>query len=156
MSSRWNPTAEHRTAAVERLLSGLARGDDVFELSKAVADLHPRDNTFPGEVFISLAVKALDAAGADRNTPVAYEGLRENHLAECRFRGRDNRKIQFAVLAIGATRGGIEPDLLDEVVWWQTDDFWWFALAAAVAIIRSCAERLGEPVATFVARLAEG
>jgi len=128
----------------------------VFELSKAVADLHPRDNTFPGEVFISVAVKALDAAGADRDTPVAYEGLREKYLAECRFRGRDNRKIQFAVLAIGATRGGIEPDLLDEVVWWQTDDFWWFALAAAVAIIRSCAERLGEPVPAFVARLAEG
>ena len=156
MSSRWKPTAEHRTAAVERVISGLARGDDVFELSKAVADLHPRDNTFPGEVFISLAVEALDAEGADRNTPVVYAGLREKYLAECRFRGRDNRKIQFAVLAIGATRGGIEPDLLDEVVWWQTDDFWWFALAAAVAIIRSCAERLGEPVPCFVARLAEG
>ena len=156
MSSRWKPTAEHRTAAVARVISGLARGDDVFELSKAVADLHPRDNTFPGEVFISLAVEALDAEGADRNTPVVYAGLREKYLAECRFRGRDNRKIQFAVLAIGATRGGIEPDLLDEVVWWQTDDFWWFALAAAVAIIRSCAERLGEPVPTFVARLAEG
>ena len=60
---------------------------------------------------------------------------------------------QFAVLAIGATRGGIEPDLLDEVVWWQTDDFWWFALAAAVAVIRSCADRLAAPVPTFVARL---
>jgi len=119
VSSRWKPTAEHRTAAVERVISGLARGDDVFELSKAVADLHPLDNTFPGEVFISLAVEALDAAGADRNTPVVYEGLREKYLAECRFRGRDNRKIQFAVLAIGAMRGGIEPDLLDEVVWWQ-------------------------------------
>ncbi len=156
MSTRWKPNAEHRRAAIERVLSGLARGDDVFALSKAVADLHPKDNTFPGEVFISLAVDALDAAGIERDSPLAYEGLRERHLAECRFRGRDNKKIQFTVLAIGATRGGIEPDLLDEVIWWQADDFWWHALAASVAVIRSCAERRREPVPTFAARLAKG
>lgn len=153
MTARWRPGPEHRSEATQRLFSGLTRGDDVFELAKTIADLHPKDNTFPGEVFISVAVDALDAASIDRDTPLLYEGLRENHLAECRLRGRDNKKIQFAVLAIGAKRGGIEPDLLDEVVWWQTDDFWWFALAAAVAVIRSCADRLGEPVPTFVARL---
>jgi len=27
-------------------------------------------------------------------------------------------------LAAAALRGGAEPDLLDEVAWWQTDDFW--------------------------------
>ncbi|MGH9031624.1 MAG: hypothetical protein ACRDZV_05790 [Acidimicrobiia bacterium] len=153
MTARWRPGPEHRKDATQRLFSGLSRGDDVFELAKAIADLHPRDNTFPGEVFISVAVDALDAAGIDRDAPLLFEGLREKHLTECRLRGRDNKKIQFAVLAIGATRGGIEPDLLDEVVWWQTDDFWWFGLAAAVAVIRSCADRLGEPVPTFVARL---
>lgn len=153
MTARWRPGPEHRSEATQRLVSGLTRGDDVYELAKAIADLHPKDNTFPGEVFISIAVDALDAAGIDRGAPLPYEGLRERHLPECRLRGRDNKKIQFAVLAIGATRGGIEPDLLDEVVWWQSDDFWWFALAAAVAIIRSCADCLGEPVPTFVARL---
>ncbi|HEV2808956.1 MAG TPA: hypothetical protein VGV93_00985 [Acidimicrobiales bacterium] len=153
MTARWRPGPEHRGEATQRLVAGLTRGDDIFELAKAIADLHPRNNTFPGEVFISIAVAALDAAGINRDAPLLYEGLREKHLAECRLRGRDNKKIQFAVLAIGATRGGIEPDLLDEVVWWQTDDFWWFALAAAVAVIRSCADHLGEPVPTFVARL---
>ena len=153
MTARWRPRPEHRSEAARRLFSGLTRGDDVFELATAIADLHPKDNTFPGEVFIPIAVDALDAAGINRDAPLLYEGLREEYLAECRLRGRDNKKIQFAVLAIGATRGGIEPDLLDEVVWWQTDDFWWFALAAAVAVIRSCADRLGEPVPTFVARL---
>ena len=154
MTARWRPGPEHRSEAAQRLFLGLTRGDDVFELAKAIADLHPKDNTFPGEVFISIAVDALDAAGIDRDAPLLYEGMREKHLAECRLRGRDNKKIQFAVLAVGATRGGIEPDLLDEVVWWQSDDFWWFALAAAVAVIRSCADRLGEPVPTFMARLA--
>lgn len=109
-----------------------------------------------GRAAAPKAVEALDAAGVGRDTPLAYEGLRERHLAECRFRGRDNKKIQFAVLAIGATRGGVEPDLLDEMGWWQTDDFWWYALAASGAVIRSCAERLGEPVPTFVARLGKG
>ena len=153
MTARWRPGPEHRSETTHHLFSGLTRGDDVFELAKAIAHLHPRDNTFPGEVFISIAVDALDAAGIDRDAPLLYEGLRDKYLAECRLRGRDNKKIQFAVLAIGATRGGIEPDLLDEVVGWQTDDFWWFALAGAVAVIRSCADRLGEPVPTFVARL---
>ncbi|MBW3614691.1 MAG: hypothetical protein KY439_05185 [Actinobacteria bacterium] len=152
MTARWRPGPEHRSDTTQRLFSGLTRGDDVFELAKAIADLHPRDNTFPGEVFISIAVDALDAAGIDRGAPLLYEELRDKYLAECRLRSRDNKKIQFAVLAIGATRGGIEPDLLGEVVGWQTDNFWWFALAAAVAVIRSCADRLGEPVPTFLAR----
>ncbi len=60
-------------------------------------------------MFISLAVDALDAAGIERDSPLADEGLRERHLAECRFRGRDNKEIQFAVLAIGATRGASSP-----------------------------------------------
>ena len=38
-------------------------------------------------------------------------------------------KLQFAVLVAAALRGGAEPDLLDEVAWWQTDDFWQYALS---------------------------
>jgi hypothetical protein len=34
------------------------------------------------------------------------------------------------VLAAAAVHGGTEPDLLDEVSWWQTDDFWQYALFA--------------------------
>lgn len=101
-----------------------------------------------------LAVDALDAASIDRETPIRYEGLRERFLPECEFRGRDSRKVQFAVLAIGAMRGGIDPDLLDEVGGWQTDDFWWYALAATVAVVRSCAERAQDSVPVFVGRLA--
>ena len=35
---------------------------------------------------------------------------------------------------------GTEPDLPDEVAWWQADDFWQYALFAAVAI-RAAASR---------------
>jgi hypothetical protein len=93
------------------------------------------------------------AQGSDHRAPVPYAGLREKYLAECQFRGRENRKIQFAILAGAAARGGIEPDLLGEVAMWQTDDFWWYALAAAVAVIRACADRMRLPVPAFVQRL---
>jgi hypothetical protein len=108
------PTAEDGAEAVRRLLAGLARGDDVFGLAAAIEDLHPPHNTFPGEVFMRLSADALDVAGVGRDDPVPYEGLREKYLAECKFQGQKNRKIQFAVLASAAARGGLEPDLLDE------------------------------------------
>ena len=97
----------------------------------------------------------MDLAGVAGDHPIAYEGLLDQHLAEHRFRGRANRKIQFAVLASAAARGGIEPDLLDEVIQWQTDDFWWYALAAAIAVIRACAERTGLSVRAFTERLGQ-
>jgi hypothetical protein len=97
-----------------------------------LAPLHPRDNTFPGEVLLRLAADALNWRGASRQQPLTLEGIRERFLPECTFRGRQNPKLQFAVLA-AALRGGAEPDLPDEVVSWQTDDFWQYALSAAVA-----------------------
>ena len=99
-----------------------------------LAPLHPRDNTFPGDVLLHLAADALDWCRAD---PLPLEGLCERFLPERTFRGRQNRKLQYAVLAAAALHGGTEPDLLDEVAWWQADDFWQYALFAAVAYIRA-------------------
>ena len=147
------PTDRDRAEAVSRLLSGLVRGDDLFELAAAIEHLHPRHSTFPGEVYLRVCGEALDLAGVAGDNPIAYEGLLDEQLAEHSFRGRANRKIQFAVLAGAAARGGIEPDLLDEVVQWQSDR-WWYALAAAVAVIRACAERAGQSVPAFTERLA--
>ena len=128
------------------LLSGLARDADISGLVSELAPLHPRDNTFPGEVFIRVAADALDWCGASRADPLLLEGLRERFLPECTFRGRENTKLQYAVLAAAALHGGTEPDLLDEVAWWQTGDFWQYALFAAVACIRASASRAGVPV----------
>jgi hypothetical protein len=127
-------------------LPGVARGANVFELLSELAPLHPRDNTFPGEVLLRLAADALDWCRASRADPLALEGIREQFLAECTFRGRQNKKLQYAVLVAAALRGGTDPDLLDEVAWWQTDDFWQYALFAAVAYIRAAASRVGVPV----------
>ena len=128
------------------LLDGLARDADIFELVSELAPLHPRDNTFPGEVFLRLAADALNWCRASRADPLPLEGLRERFLPESTFRGRQNTKLQYAVLAAAALHGGTEPDLLDEVAWWQADDFWQYALFAAVAYIRAAASRAGVPV----------
>jgi len=57
--------------------------------------------------------------------------------------------------AAAALRGGAEPDLLDEVAWWQTDDFWQYALYAAVAYIRAAASRADVPVRRVGQELAQ-
>ena len=57
--------------ARQALLDGLARDVDIFELVSELAPLHPRNNTFPGEVFLHLAADALDWCGASRSGPLA-------------------------------------------------------------------------------------
>ena len=128
------------------LLDGLAHDADIFELVSELAPLHPRDNTFPGEMLLHVAADALNWCGASRADPLPLEGLRERFPPECAVRGRENPKLQYAVLAAPALHGGTEPDLLEEVAWWQTDDFWQYALFAAVAYIRAAASRAGVPL----------
>jgi hypothetical protein len=146
MPARKRPVPEDAVTARQILLAGLARDVDIVELVSELAPLHPRDNTFPGGVFLRLAAHALNWCGASRAGPMPLEGLRERFLPECTFRGRQNTKLQYAVLAAAALHGGTEPDLLDEVAWWQADDFWHYALFAAVACIRATASRADVPV----------
>ena len=117
MPARKRPTPEDTAVARRVLLDGLARDADIFELVSKLAPLHPRDNTFPGEVFLHVAADALSWCEASQADPLPLEGLRERFLRECTFRGRENKKLQYAALAAAALHGGTEPDLLDEVAW---------------------------------------
>ena len=135
------------------MLGGLARDADLFELLSELAPLHPRDTIFPGEVFLHIAADALDWCGASRADPLPMEGLRERFLPERTFRGRQNTKLQYAVLAAAALHGGTEPDLLAEAAWWQAGDFWQYALFAAVAYVRAAAARAAVPAGAAGAAL---
>lgn len=147
-------TDEDHSEAIRRLLAGMAAGRDAVELSAAVVDLHPKNDTFPGEVYMRLGAEVLaDTVAAGGR--VEYEVPRERHLDEVGFRGKENRKFQFAVLCSAAVAGGLGPDLLDEVVWWGTDDFWRYGLLAVVAIVRASAEVRGLAVSQLVAELAD-
>ena len=104
--ARKRPTPEDAATARRILLDGLARDALVFELLGELEPLHPRNDTFPGEVFLRLAADALDCCRASRTNPLQLEGLRERFLPEVSFRGRQNKKFQYAVLAAGGTTWG--------------------------------------------------
>jgi hypothetical protein len=147
------PTDEDRIEALRRLLSGLTHGADANELVADIADLHVRNNTFPGEVFMELSADALTLTGVDRRHRIDYHALIDSELAEVPFRGKEHRRIQYTILTAFAVHGGLEPDLLDEVTYW-IDQYWQYALLAAVAIVRACAKHADLPVERFAADLA--
>jgi hypothetical protein len=155
MPSSRTPAPEDAANARRSLLTGLAQDAELPELLGELEPLHPRGNTFPGEVFLRLAADALAWSGVSPADPLPLEGIRERFLPEFSGRGRDRRKLQYAVLAAAALHGGAEPDLLDEVAWWQADDFWQYALLAAVAYVRAAALRAGMPVSEACKLLTE-
>jgi hypothetical protein len=93
MPARKRPTPQDAATARGILLDGMAQDTEVPELAGELAPLHPRDNTFPGEVLLQVAADALDWCGASRADPLALEGLPERFLPECAFRGRQNKKL---------------------------------------------------------------
>src|SRR5215469_14062170 len=102
MPGKKRPTDENAATARRALFDGLARDADIFEVLSGLASLHPRNDTFPGEVFLHLARDALEWCGASRAEPLPLEGLRERYLPECAFCGRKN--AQAPVPSLG--RGG--------------------------------------------------
>lgn len=136
-------------------LRGLAAGRDVVDLATDLAPLHPKNNTFPGEVLLELAADALEEAGATRDNPIVYEKIRERYLPECEFRGKnDHRASHYALSAAVMIRAGVRPDLLGEVIWWPGDDFWLFALYALVIYIRAAGDSTGDGAAEVARRIA--
>jgi hypothetical protein len=62
---------------------------------------------------MEVAVQAMNRAGIEQRG-LRHEELLTNYLPDYEFQGRRAQKIRFAILATGAARGGIDPDLLDE------------------------------------------
>jgi hypothetical protein len=156
MTASKRPTPEDRAEAIRMALSGIAAGDDPFDLARRLEALHPKNDTFPGEVLLDLAADALELAGASRADPVAYEGIRERHLPEVDFRTKaQHHKSHYALRAVAMIRAGIDPALLEEVVWWRTDDLWVWALYALIVYTRVAAERTGESVGAICQHLAD-
>jgi len=147
-------TEDDRRQAVQRLLAGIASGADANDLADKVADLHPHRKMFPGEVFIELGAEALALAGFNRSARVEHEGLLSKHLPEAVFKGKQNRRIQYTLFATFAVNGGLEPDLEEEASFW-INDFWFYALLAAVTVIRVSAEQADIDQAAFARQLAE-
>lgn len=151
-------TDEDHAAAVRLALTLVARDDLADADLRPIAELHPKRNTFPAEVFLELAADALGVAGVSRKEPLETEGLFEKFLPECSFRGRSqNERRHYALRAAAMMHGGVHPDLLDDTYWWgDIEDLWEYALYALVIMARVSAERLGLPTSIVAERIAGG
>jgi hypothetical protein len=136
-------------------LGGIAAGDDLRAIGRGLEPLHPKNNTFPGEVLLELAADAIEESGASREQPIEFEKIRERYLPECTAHTKEqHHKSEYALRAAAMLRAGVDPGLLDEIVWWRTDDLWFWALDALVVYLRVAAERGGVPVGVVCERLA--
>ena len=112
-----------RATAIGVALSGIVAGLELGEIAARLAPLHPKNNTFPGEVLLELAADAIEESGASRERPLEIEGIRKRHLPNDRAHTRaQHHKAEYALRAAAMVRAGVDPGLLDEVSWWRTDD----------------------------------
>jgi hypothetical protein len=155
MAKPKRPTAEDRANTIRVALSGIAEDLELGELAARLEPLHPRNNTFPGEVLLELAADAIEESGATRERPLEFEGIRKRHLPEDRANTKaQHHKSEYALRAAAMMRAGVDPGLLDEVMWWRTGDLWFWALEALVTYVRAAAERSAQTVPAICGRIA--
>lgn len=155
MAKHRMPTPEDRAKAMRVALSGIADDLALGELAEQLAPLHPKNDTFPGEVLLELTADAIEEAGVTRDQPLEFEGIRKRHLPEDRAHTKaQHHKAEYALRAAAMIRAGVDPGLLDEVMWWRTDDLWFWALEALVTYVRAAAERTEESVPFICRRIA--
>ncbi|MGH8984518.1 MAG: hypothetical protein ACRDY6_11665 [Acidimicrobiia bacterium] len=155
MPGRKRPTAEDRVESTRIALRVIALGVDLPDVARELEPLHPKNDTFPGEVLLALAADTLEEGGISREQPVDYEGIRERYLPEQSFRGKaQHHRSHYALRAVTMIRAGLTPNLLDEVSWWDTNDLWIWSLYALVIYVRVAAERTGQSAAEICQRVA--
>ena len=155
MAKQKGPTTEDRATAIGVALSGIADGLELGEIAARLEPLHPKNNTFPGEVLLELAADAIEESGASREQPLEFDGIGKRHLPEDRAHTRaQHHKAEYALRAAAMVRAGVDPGLLDEVSWWRTDDLWFWALQALVTYVRAASEHRAEPVSGICGRVA--
>src|SRR5215469_11982012 len=102
MAARKRPTPQDAVTARQVLLDGLAHGTEVSELLGELAPLHPRNNTFPGGGNPAWLLTRWTGAVPARPTQWHWRGSGAGSCPSARSHGRQNKKLQFAVLAAAA------------------------------------------------------
>ncbi|HEX9643172.1 MAG TPA: hypothetical protein VGC11_04110 [Acidimicrobiia bacterium] len=96
------------------------------------------EGLLPSQTASTRAVILVDfSRGGYDGASVAYEpgdhGVRRGSCGDADnaltpngygelLEGREERTIEYAILTSAARRAGLEPNLLDDVAWWRSDD----------------------------------
>jgi hypothetical protein len=155
MAARHRPSDDDRVRVIDIALNGLGRDDDLRDVAARLELLHPRNNTFPAEVLLELAANAIAISGASLRSPLEFEAIRGRSVPDgVAHTKAQHDKSKFALRAAAMLRGGVDPRLLDEVQWWQSDDLWYWSLEALAAYVRAAADRTGQSVQAVCRRIA--
>jgi hypothetical protein len=132
-------------AAVRAIvLDGLAAGDAVTDIARALRDFHGDRSTYPAAVLMELAADAFLACGSTRSSRLELDGLAERMLPEDPVHGNTwHSKRRHCVQGAVLISAGAEPE---DTGWWRLDDLWRHALDAVVVFVRAAAERQGGSV----------
>jgi hypothetical protein len=156
MAASAGPSQDDYDDPARLALLGLTAGQDLDSILERMAELHPRNNTFPAEVLLELAAEAIAESGASSAEPLQYEGMRDRYLPEYAFRGKSQQhKSHYALSAAAMIRAGVYPDLLDEAYGWGIDDMWEYGFYALLVYARAAAERTGRPLEVVAAAIAK-
>jgi len=156
MAARHRSTDDDHQRAIDIALRGLASGDDLSDVAARLAPLHPRNDTFPGDVLLELAADAIGVCRRHPSVANRVRGIRERYLRDgIAHTKAEHHKSKFALRAAAMLQDGVDPGLLDEVQWWQTDDLWYWSLEALVAYVRAAADRTDQSVESVCRRIAD-
>ena len=152
-----------RSQAQAALLGGVAAGQDLYEIERAVGAFHVKGYS-PDIAMLEVVAAALDIAGVDPGSPVNSRYWRRDFLPEISDRSKDYGRVQHLFLTAAAMRGGVFPDVLDDTYWWGGKKLWPLATAAAVMTVRALGptdglaafcEQVGSRLPDFHAHLVE-
>lgn len=141
-------------AAQHAFLTALSQGAGLDEIEAEVRRTAAKGFT-PDVAVLQVAVAAMDLAGVDRTRPLDKADLMSRHLPEVQFRNQRalQERTTYALNAVAAIRGGLEPDIVDDMYWWHVRDIVEYAVLAAVAYVRASAERRDQPITQLVDEL---
>jgi hypothetical protein len=125
--------ADERVETIRIALSGLAAGDGPASLRSKLEHLYRAGNVEVGVALLELAADALEVSGASRHDRIEFAGIRERYLSECTAHTKEQHyKSEFAIRAAAMIRAGVDPGVLDKVIWWRNDDLWIWAVDSLV------------------------